>query len=798
MMSVMHRTLLAVAAAVTLSPIVCLGDGFVGAVAVQGDYAYVGINRSIVVVDVSDPHHPTPVGQTSFWPENRKWFVEDVSAISVVGDHAYVVYNLGRYSGRSHSMVIVDVSRPAAPKVIASYDVSGWPPSSGHALGVTASGQYAYLYHTTGLDVVDTSKPVEPTRVGRWRSHGSSGFLAGHLGSYVTSAGDHVYVADRQGGLRVIDVSDPAAPRDVGSWDCPYAVGVAVLANRAFVWGGGLKIIDVSDPTNPKEIGSYDREKVFEGRQITGLAAAGNYVFLYYGLPGAGLQRLGGLLILDVSDPSAPKEVPLELGPPFVGGPVMALTLREDCAYIGVGPRLVVADVSDPKHLSVLGSTEVLPCKLTDVAVVGDHAFLASGRGGLRVLDVSDAGSPKEVGSFRASRAIATVTASGNHAFAGEQDVLHVLDISDLKTLREVASYRIERPAPKVVDGDDDEDVEQLIVAGDADELEELEEFEVEEIVFEFPPRAPEVAIVNNYACLAVDGKTLKILDISDPAAPKEMGSYEEEVGPKRVAACGDHVLMLYELGGSLSIVDLSPLAWTTRMPYLKALALVASLGLAVLVFLLRRRLNRFVLFPARNLGRRLITPWVRTDRQPSVDRSPILLTLIVVALPPMLLTLVPNAPRVVGRYAPLGFAEGLAVAGRHAYLVGERHDGRGSMLWVLDVSNPASPHKIGSCKLSQWGRASDVAVAGKYAYVVDNFHALHVVNVTNPAAPKVIGSYSVSIPSGWRGSVDHQAVAVAGQYVLVTDGHWGMRVFDVTDPASPKPVCFYDSPLGP
>ncbi len=790
-MSVMHRTLLAVAVAVALTPIACLGAGYVGAVAVQGDYAYVGINRSIVVVDVSDPHHPTPVGQTSYWPDNRKWFVEDVSAISVVGDHAYVVYNLVGYSGRSHSMVIVDVSRPTAPKVTASYDVSGW--SSGHALGVTASGQYAYLYHTTGLDVVDISNPVEPTRVGRWGSHSSSDFPAGHHGPYVASAGGHVYVADREGGLRVIDVSDPAAPKEVGSCESVYAVGVAVVANRAFLGGCDLKIIDISDPTDPKEIGSYDREKVFEGSGITGVAASGNYVFLYYGYPRTelALNGLGGLLILDVSDPSAPKKVSPDLGPPFVDGPVMALALREDYAYIGVGPRLVVVDVSDPKHLSVLGSTEVLPCKLTDIAVAGDHAFLASGRGGLRVLDFSDPGSPKEVGSFRPPGAIATVTVVGKHAFAGEQDVLHVLDISDPSTLREVAPYRIERPAPKAAGDEDDEDVELLIVAGDADELEELEEFE-EEFVFEFRPRAPEVAIVHDYACLAVDGKTLKIIDISDPAAPKEMGSYEEEVGPKRVAACGDYVLMLYEFGGSLNVVDLSPLAWTTRMPYLKALALAASVGLGLLMFWVSRSLNQRLL-QAEESAEFLAKVSQLRRRRKALTPCLLFLVLIVVALPPMLLTLVPNAPRVVGRYAPPGFAEGLAVAGRHAYIVGERQDGRGSMLWVLDVSNPASARKIGSCKLSQWGRASDVAVAGKYAYVVDNSHALHVVNVTNPAAPKVIGSYSASIHSP-----DPQAVAVAGQHVLVTDGHWGMRVFDVTDPASPKPVCFYDSPLGP
>ena len=222
----------------------------------------------------------------------------------------------------------------------------------------------------------------------------------------------------------------------------------------------------------------------------------------------------------------------------------------------------------------------------------------------------------------------------------------------------------------------------------------------------------------------------------------------------------------------------------------------MTSVGLGLLVFWVRRSLNRRLL-QAEESEEFLAKLSELRKRRKSLTRYLLLLALIVVALPPSLITLMPKAPRVVSRYDPPGASHlwpgGLAVAERHAYIVGARRDGQGSMLWVLDVSKQASPREIGSCKLSQQGCALDVAIAGKYAYVVDDSHALHVVNVTNPAAPKVIGSYSASLHS-----VDHQAVAVAGQYVLVTDGHWGMRVFDVTDPASPKPVCFYDSPFGP
>ncbi len=742
MMSVTHRTLLAIAAAVALAPIACLGAGYVGAVAVQGDYAYVGINRSIVVVDVSDPHHPTPVGQTSFWPDNLHWYVEDVSAISVVGDHAYVVYKLDNYSGRNHSMVIVNVSRPTAPKVIASYDIPmGWVPP--HALGVTASGQYAYLYHTTGLDVVDVSEAMEPTRVGRWRSHGSSSFTSCYRGPFVAIAGNHAYVADRGGGLRVLDVSDPADPKEIGSWADGHCTGVTLVGTRAF---SGNHIIDISDPKNPRAIGSYRPPDQDTKRVTVGALAAGNHVFLYGNAFGDPNMRRGNLLVVDVSDPSTPKKVFAASTPPLVDGCIMGLFVEANYAYIGVGPRLVVADISDPKHLSAVGSANVLPCKLTDVAVADDYVFVASQRGGLRVLDLSDARSPKEVGSFRAPGAIAAVTATGNYAFAGGPDVLHVLDVSDPKALREVATCKTTLGP------------------------------------------AASVALVGDYVCATADGKTLNTFDFSEPAIPKEIGSYElhaptwQIVGTDglvrsettRIVPSGGHLLVFGANRAGLDVYDLSCLTWAPRVPYLLPLAVVASIVLALLMFAVRRPINRYLLLPA----------------------------LIVVVLPPALLLLVPRAPQVVGRFDPGGAFGGLAVAERYAYVVGDNPDRPASRLLVVDLSDPTSPREVGSCELSQLGRASDVAVAGTHAYIVDGRHGLKVVDIADPAAPKAIGSYRASIPIPLPipggDPFDAQAVAVAGQYVLVTDGHWGMRILDVSDPASPKPVCFYDSPLGP
>ena len=53
---------------------------------------------------------------------------------------------------------------------------------------------------------------------------------------------------------------------------------------------------------------------------------------------------------------------------------------------------------------------------------------MAGGRGGLRVLDVSQAKVPREVGCFHSRGAITTVAAAGDYVLAGADGVLHVLE----------------------------------------------------------------------------------------------------------------------------------------------------------------------------------------------------------------------------------------------------------------------------------------------------------------------------------------------------------------------------------
>jgi len=89
------------------------------AVAIQGNYAYIGEGARLTILNISDPHNPAVVGKTSL----MQAVVRDVA---VSGDYAYVA--------DGSSLRVIDVSAPSNPTEAGYYDTPG------DAYGVAVSG----------------------------------------------------------------------------------------------------------------------------------------------------------------------------------------------------------------------------------------------------------------------------------------------------------------------------------------------------------------------------------------------------------------------------------------------------------------------------------------------------------------------------------------------------------------------------------------------------------------------------------------------------------------------------------
>ncbi len=81
-----------------------------------------------------------------------------------------------------------------------------------------------------------------------------------------------------------------------------------------------------------------------------------------------------------------------------IGGTTEAVAVQGNYAYIGLGPRLVILDVSTPASPSLAGQTGILPAVVRGLAVAGNYAYVAADDQGLRIIDVADPAHPTGVG----------------------------------------------------------------------------------------------------------------------------------------------------------------------------------------------------------------------------------------------------------------------------------------------------------------------------------------------------------------------------------------------------------------
>ncbi len=116
--------------------------GYARSVYVSGDFAYVGDNMGLAVINISDPTNPgAPV-----YEDTTGW----ARGVYVSGDYAYMA------DGAS-GLAVIDISDPTNP------GTPVYENTTGYARGVYVSGDFAYVADgVSGFEVIDISDPTNP------------------------------------------------------------------------------------------------------------------------------------------------------------------------------------------------------------------------------------------------------------------------------------------------------------------------------------------------------------------------------------------------------------------------------------------------------------------------------------------------------------------------------------------------------------------------------------------------------------------------------------------------------------
>ncbi len=84
-----------------------------------------------------------------------------------------------------------------------------------------------------------------------------------------------------------------------------------------------------------------------------------------------------------------------------LGGRINTVTVQDDIAYVGVGPRLWLLDVSQPETPVEVGQSDILPGLIQYIAVLNDTAYvLTDDESGFWIVDVSQPHQPQLVDFF--------------------------------------------------------------------------------------------------------------------------------------------------------------------------------------------------------------------------------------------------------------------------------------------------------------------------------------------------------------------------------------------------------------
>jgi hypothetical protein len=254
--------------------------------------------------------------------------------------------------------------------------------------------------------------------------------------------------------------------------------------------------------------------------------------------------------------------------------------------------------------------------------------------------------------------------------------------------------------------------------------------------IFDTGGSALSVAVSGNYAYVADSSDGLRIVDISSPSHPMEVGFLESDRFAEDVAVSGSYVYVAGDSG--MLIIDVSTPSDPIEVGFIKTGDKARDVAV-----------NDSCVFVVGNTGLHIID--VSTSSNP-IEAG------------------------FLGPYT--GHDQGISVSGSYAYIAYGS-----SGFQIVDISTPSEPAPVGHFNTGGgiWNDCRSVTVGGNYAYLADFLvGGLFIVDVSTPSDPVQIGRFS-----GY-GFVD---VTVSDSYVYVTNSGSGLHIIDVSTPSSPAQV---------
>lgn len=371
--------------------------------------------------------------------------------VYISGDHAYIGH-LPNKDGLGTS--IVDISDPANPSVVSTVILED---RTSHSHKARVIGDTMIVNHErNNMGIGRKAEQLGPMHkrlqdmLGRDPTHAELAEKLGLKESDIPRLEKSDEAPYEMGGFKVYDVSDKAAPKEI-AYQKTGGIGVhrfdmdenyAYISTEMEGYVGNLLVIyDIRDPARPEEVSRW----WMPGQHLAGGEMphwAGNECRLHHAMRQDDRLFAGcwhaGLRMIDISDIKSPKTIgEYNYHPPFpepshtfmgmpfqVGGRDIAIAIDEEDQYYSEEEaanrkgrphaNLWVFDIADPANMKPLSIYQVSeadsPWSQAPNTRFGAHQFQENLRdtlvycawfsGGLRIVDIADPLSPREVGYY--------------------------------------------------------------------------------------------------------------------------------------------------------------------------------------------------------------------------------------------------------------------------------------------------------------------------------------------------------------------------------------------------------------
>jgi len=511
--------------------------------------------------------------------------------------------------------------------------------------------------------------------------------------------------------FEIVDFSNPENPVEMGKLVLPDLISdIVISGNYAFVADGnaGLRIIDISDPSAPKEQGAFTDLS----HKADYVAVNGDYAYLLaYNI----------LYVINITDLSTPQKVSTLI----LSYSIYGMAAQGNYVYLAAGAKGVgiisIVDPEKPSQICFFDEGIDYNSPVVGIDVSGNYAYTANWEGGMMIIDIANPQSPSLVISLTDEYTYG-IMVNGNYVYASTRSFLgswelgwgygiHIIDISDINKPKYIKFYQLTPNISKV-----DYSNNRIYVANSSAGLHVIDvthPYTPEEVgEYMTGGRSDKLTVKGNYAYVAGGYAGLVILDISDPENPADIAYYKTGTEIKDVAVKDNYA---YLAGGDgMYVINISNPADLKEEGFFKT----------------------------------------------SDYYDP-------------------------GTYQ-YGYAKGIAIKGNYAY-VAIGYAG----LVIVNINVISNLIEAGYIDTYN---AHEVYLDGDYAYVADYIEGLDIINVSNPENPVMTAIVKFDSLS----YIIIEDVAVKDDYAYVADSNNGLSIVNISDPAHPSVFDLLDDVRSP